>query len=129
MGTSKSQPETAVGRERWSRRSIVLLSALYLLLGLAVFSWLARVENEEISTGNSCNNNLKQLGLIVRMYANDHGDIFPEISPKPGELALRQEQDYPGSYPEYLTDLTILRCPNLNTERPRSRWFWEAPHP
>jgi len=130
MDTSEYQPEEpAVGRERWSRRSVCLLSVLYLLLGLALFSWLARVENDYIPTGDSCPNNLKQLGLIVRMYANDHGDIFPEISPKPGELALRQDQDYPGVYAEYLTDLTILRCPNLNTERPRYRWFWEAPPP
>jgi prepilin-type processing-associated H-X9-DG protein len=129
MDTSESHQAPTVERERWSRRTIGLLSVLYLLLGLALFSWLARVENEEIPTGNSCNNNLKQLGLIVRMYANDHGDMFPEVSLRPGALALRQDQDYPGVYPEYLTDLTILRCPNLNTERPRYRWFWEAPPP
>ena len=129
MDISESQPAPTVQFKRWSRRSIVLLSVLYLFLGLALFSWLARVENDYIPTGNSCNNNLKQLGLIVRMYANDHGDIFPEMSPKPGVLAFRQDLEYPGVYPEYLTDPTILRCPNMNSERPRSRWFWEAPPP
>lgn len=129
MDISGNQPESIVRPERWSRRSILLISVLYLFLGLALFSWLARVENEYIPTGSSCQNNLKQLGLVVHMYANDHGDTFPELSPKPGELALRQDQDYPGVYPEYLTDLTILRCPNLITERPRYRWFWEAPPP
>jgi len=129
MDTSESHPEPTVQSKRWSRRTIGLLSVLYLLLGLALFSWLARVENEEVPTGNSCNNNLKQLGLIVRMYANDHGDKYPELSPRTGVLAPRQDQEYPGVYPEYLSDLTILRCPNMNTDRPRSRWFWEAPPP
>lgn len=129
MDTSNSHQEPTVEPERWSRRSILLLSVLYLFLGLALFSWLARVENEEILTGNSCPNNLKQLGLVVRMYANDHGYFYPELSPNPGMLAFREDQEYPGVYPEYLTDLTILRCPNLNTERPRYRLFWEAPPP
>lgn len=129
MDISENKPESTVRPERWSRRTIGLLSVLYLLLGLALFSWLARLENEEIPTGYSCPNNLKQLGLVVLMYADDHGDLYPELSPNPGMLAFREDPDYPGVYPEYLTDLTILRCPNLNTERPRYRWFWEAPPP
>jgi prepilin-type processing-associated H-X9-DG protein len=129
MDISENKPESTVRPERWSRRTIGLLSVLYLLLGLALFSWLARLENEEIPTGYSCPNNLKQLGLVVLMYADDHGDLYPELSPNPGMLAFREDPDYLGVYPEYLTDLTILRCPNLNTERPRYRWFWEAPPP
>lgn len=130
MDTSEYQPEEpTVGRERWSNRSICLLSVLYLLLGLAVFSWLARIENEEIPTGSSCQSNLRQLGLVILMYAENHGGVFPELSPRPGGLASRQDQDYPGVYPEYLDDLTILRCPGTLMGRPRDRWFWEAPPP
>lgn len=130
MDTSESQPESTVRRERWPRRSICLLTVLYLLLGLALFSWLARVENEYVTTGDSCQNNLKVLcQFVFTLYADDQGGVFPELFPRPGVLTVREDQKYPGVYPEYLTDLTILRCPNMNLGRPRSRWFWEAPPP
>jgi prepilin-type processing-associated H-X9-DG protein len=130
MDTSESQPEPTVQSKRWSRRTIGLLSVLYLLLGLALFSWLARVENEYVATGDSCQNNLKVLcQFVFTLYADEHGGLFPELSPRSGVLAVREDEEYQGIYPKYLTDLTMLRCPNMNSERPRSRWFWEAPPP
>ncbi len=69
------------------------------------------------------------MGLVNLMYAGDHGGVFPELSPRPGVLAIRQDQDYSGVYPEYLSDLTVLRCPGMLMGRPRDRWFWEAPPP
>lgn len=129
MDTSESQPEPAKRCERWSPRTVLLLTVLYVLLGLAVFSWLARVANEYVPTGASCQNNLKQLGLAFRMYANDHEDVYPELSPRPGVLAVREDPEYPEVYPEYISDLTVHRCPAIVAERPRSRWFWEAPPP
>ena len=46
---------------------------------------------------DSSSNNLKQLGLVVRMFANEHNDYTP-----PGWAC---------TYPEYITDPEILRHP------------------
>lgn len=53
-------------------------------------------------------NNLKQMGLVCKMYANESkGQVFPPISPVPGKLMI----DPAAIYPEYLTDVTILTRP------------------
>ena len=35
----------------------------------------------------SCVNNLKQLGLAARIYANDHNDVYPPDIPSMKEVA------------------------------------------
>jgi len=54
----------------------------------------------------SCQNNLKQWGLIHKMYANEHENRYPALSPSAGQLA----PDIGTLYPEYLNYLYILRC-------------------
>ena len=46
---------------------------------------------------SSCANNMKQLGLVVKMFENEHEDYSP-----PSMMY---------AYPEYMTDLAILTCP------------------
>jgi len=62
----------------------------------------------------SCQNNLKQMGLIFKMFANESkGQCYPQLSPEPGRLMFsheKGEQTYP-VYPDYLTDLNVLICP------------------
>ena len=56
----------------------------------------------------SCQNNLKQCGLVLKLYANEAPDqLFPPLSPLPGNLMWDKET----VYPEYLTDPLILVCP------------------
>ena len=62
----------------------------------------------------SCQNNLKQFGLVFKMYANEaKGGMFPIVSPQgmsvPGIMTL---PDAPSIYPEYLTDAKIFVCPS-----------------
>lgn len=57
----------------------------------------------------SCQNNLKQWGLVFKMYANESKDeMFPELSSDPGMLMFSNQG---GVYPNYCTDLSILSCP------------------
>jgi prepilin-type processing-associated H-X9-DG protein len=57
----------------------------------------------------SCANNLKQMGLVFKMYANESkGAKFPKIDDERGNLAPEGDE----IYPEYLTDLNILGCPD-----------------
>jgi len=57
----------------------------------------------------SCQNNLKQMGLVFKMFANESKDeVFPQLSSDPGVLMFSNQA---GVYPEYLTDLGVLQCP------------------
>ena len=54
-----------------------------------------RTKEDDIS--NTCVNNLKQLGLILHIFANEHDNDFPNSL---AEL-----------YPEYATDRSVFVCP------------------
>jgi len=69
--------------------------------------------SREAARRASCQNNLKQMGLVCKMFANEHKGAFPTIDDRRGNLAPEGSQ----IYPEYLTDLNILRCPS-DTEAP-----------
>jgi len=55
----------------------------------------------------ACANNLKQMGLVFKMFANEHNGRWPTIDDRHGDLIV-EDKDV---FPEYLTDLNILRCP------------------
>lgn len=62
----------------------------------------------------ACANNLKQFGVVFKMFANEEPrQCFPRLNPKAGHLMFAN--DNPGMepvYPEYLADLKILICPD-----------------
>ncbi|MCA1900718.1 MAG: DUF1559 domain-containing protein [Candidatus Hydrogenedens sp.] len=79
----------------------------------------------EAARRSSCQNNLKQWGLIFKMYANESkGEKFPPMDVE------AERNDYYGIYsnyfnvgpkvnavyPEYLTDLSIIICPSDSKE-------------
>ena len=52
----------------------------------------------------SCQNNLKRLGLVMQMFANEQrGERYP----RPNRLRIELSD----IYPEYLTDTQVLMCP------------------
>ena len=63
----------------------------------------------------SCPNNLKQLGLVCRMYAAEApGEFWPPLAPDPGRLMFPAEPRCGGLaiYNEYLTDASAMTCPD-----------------
>ncbi len=62
----------------------------------------------------SCQNNLKQFGLVFKMFANEHPlHCWPALDSRAGYLTFSIEN--PGMqpvYPEYLTDTSIMICPD-----------------
>ena len=85
----------------------------------------------------SCQNNLKQFGLVFKMYANESkGEKWPfyqlykcgDRTP-PGEpvRAPTMLANYDTVYPEYLTDLSILVCPSRPTDVARTKELQEVP--
>lgn len=81
--------------------------ALIAILGAVLLPALSRAR--ETSRCASCMNNLKQMGLVFKMFANESaGGVYPPLSPYRDNWMV----DVTALYPEYLTDLEILVCPS-----------------
>jgi len=107
---------------------IVIGTAVMLLL-LAIYVQ-QRSFTPRRSARVGCTSNLKQITLAFRMWANDHGDLFPWQQPITNE-GTKELAHLPNAAPHYLAasnelnSAKILTCPN-DSERTRTNG-WDAP--
>ena len=87
-----------------------------------------RARQAETTWRANCQENLKQLGIVLRMYAEEHGGVYPKLREEPGQLMFRCED----VHPEYLADPFILICPaageDIGEPPPASenpQWYFE----
>jgi len=81
------------------------LIAVFALVGiLAAILLPALSRAREAARRASTANNLKQFGIVFKMYANENNGVYPPLAPYDGVWMV----DLRTIYPEYLTDLEVL---------------------
>jgi len=106
---------------------LVVIAIISILAGM-LLPGLAR--GREAARRVSCSNNLRQVGLAFKMYANECAGSFPTIQRRVGDQCEDANPgvlffDGPSMYPEYLTEPRVLVCPSGATaklEYDAGRW-------
>jgi prepilin-type processing-associated H-X9-DG protein len=122
------EEEAEAVRRFWMPSAIGSLISVTILVALAAILLPALGRAREAARRSSSQNNMKQLGLVFKMYANEsQGEVYPPSAPYEGVWTF----DVRAVYPEYLTDLSILVNPSLpdaaELQQQLSELFAETP--
>ncbi|MFA6243699.1 MAG: DUF1559 domain-containing protein [Candidatus Hydrogenedentales bacterium] len=109
---------------------LLVVIAIIGILAAILLPALARAR--EAARRASCQNNLKQMGLIFKMYSNEsRGEKYPSMlktepfgDPCTNGNGFNQFFNAPSVYPEYMTDANIILCPSDADAEQRADQYW-----